>query len=318
MSAYRIQERYAEEYLSQLTELAQEVEAADHHRALEDHRWIDLASGGKRSVAGLVAIWERTETVVGYLRLSKGRKGYEFELLIKPALRDRADLDLMGDLLGAGVERARTEGEPRATLWLPNPSEKTVSKLADLGFTPDREVLQMRRPLPLDPQLTSPLPPLRHFVVGKDEQAWLELNNRAFEWHPDQGDWDLETIKEREREPWFSEEDFLMLEASGRLVGFCWTKVHSDLKHPVGEIYVIAVDPDESGKGYGKGLLFAGLDHLATKRGLDEAMLYVEAQNVTARKLYEQFGFRLDHVDRRFTCDLGRSLDRNRLKYQFD
>jgi mycothiol synthase len=163
-----------------------------------------------------------------------------------------------------------------------------------------RELYQMRRPLPVD-DVPRPAEPLatRPFVVGRDEDAWLEVNNRAFATHPDQGHWALPTLAERMQEPWFDAAGFLLHEEGGRLAGFCWTKVH-DSTPPLGEIYVIGVDPDFHGRGLGEALVLAGLDDMTTRRGMRIGMLYVEADNTPALRLYRKLGFTVHQSDRAY------------------
>ena len=50
-------------------------------------------------------------------------------------------------------------------------------------------------------------------------------------------------------------------------------------------------------------LTLAGLDWLSA-RGLGTAMLYVEADNVPARTMYEQLGFTIHHAKRWWGLDL--------------
>jgi mycothiol synthase len=135
---------------------------------------------------------------------------------------------------------------------------------------------------------------------------WLDVNARAFSSHPEQGEWDLETLLRREREPWFDPEGFLLLERDRHLAGFCWTKIHADHDSPLGEIYVIAVDTAFQGLGLGRKLLLAGLDWLAG-RGVPTGMLYVDASNESAIKLYRDVGFTVDHVDRAYVVDVAAS-----------
>ena len=103
--------------------------------------------------------------------------------------------------------------------------------------------------------------------------------------------------------PWFDEDGFRILERDGRIIAFCWTKEHPAEAAlgdpPLGEIYVIAVDPDHHGEGLGKALTMAGLEWLAGI-GLHTGMLYVEHDNVAAVRTYERIGFTVHHVDRAY------------------
>ena len=167
------------------------------------------------------------------------------------------------------------------------------------GFGLVRTMLQLRRALPLPVDLRRPDPhSLRPFRVGQDEEAWLAVNHRAFEWHPEQGEWTLADLQQREAEKWFRPDGFLVLDAENgengggddrRLDGFCWSKIH-DGDPPLGEIYVIGVDPDRHGLGLGRALVMAGLDWLADV-GVGHAMLYVEGDNEPALRLYRELGF---------------------------
>ncbi|MEZ5341350.1 MAG: GNAT family N-acetyltransferase [Acidimicrobiales bacterium] len=103
------------------------------------------------------------------------------------------------------------------------------------------------------------------------------VNNRSFAAHPSQGDQSVERWHETIDAPWFLADGTRIYEdPPGTIAGFCITKIHQT--PPVGEIYVIGLDPSVHGRGLGGPMTAAGLDWLAT-HGQTTAMLYVEADN---------------------------------------
>ena len=208
------------------------------------------------------------------------------------------------NLLDAALGEVRRLGGGHVHLWVSKATARHDAVAAAAGLEKGRQLLQMRRPLPLPESFDYDAGlALRPFLPGQDERAWLEVNNRAFAWHPEQGGWDLDTILGRESQPWFDPAGFLLHERDGRLAAFCWTKVHADHAPALGEIYVIAVDPDFHGLGLGRALTTAGL-HWLEGQGLQVGMLYVDAGNTTAVQLYETMGFSVDHTDQAYVGDV--------------
>jgi mycothiol synthase len=169
------------------------------------------------------------------------------------------------------------------------------------GFTRARTVIQMRR------SLNDPIPALskevtiRNFLPGIDNEEWIALNNRAFANHPEQGNWSARDLDIRTKEEWFDPQGFLIAEENGEMTGFCWTKIHGGHTHqhshsepehdhnPIGEIYIMGVDSKFAGKGIGKAVTIAGLRHMRYQ-GIFSAMLYVDADNSSAIRLYQSLG----------------------------
>lgn len=127
------------------------------------------------------------------------------------------------------------------------------------------------------------------------ERAWLDVNNDAFSWHPEQGGWTMDALYDGMDTPWFDPDGVRLLWAGGDgsssdlppLAGFHWTKRHSP---EVGEVYVVGLSSDFRGQGLGDPLMRAGLEHLVAG-GARRVILYVESDNAPAVRRYEDMGF---------------------------
>jgi len=156
----------------------------------------------------------------------------------------------------------------------------------------------MRHILKLHRSLIDPLLPIANgfeistFVPSLQRDEWLALNNKIFEKHPDQGNWVMADLENRMNETWFDLDGFFIAMQNRKIVGFCWTKIHHDFvnQDPIGEIYVIGVDPENKKIGLGKALALTGLDYMV-KKSLKQAMLYVDADNGPALAMYQGLGF---------------------------
>lgn len=201
---------------------------------------------------------------------------------------DALDMAMYGwSLLGTAITDARTAGATAVELEVDGAGDLHDEMADRNGLTLRRELLRLARSLPVREQWQLDVRPFR---PGADDDQWLALNNRAFAWHPEQAHWTIDDLHARIDEPWFDAAGFLIHEIDGRMAGFCWTKVHDEERPRSGEIFVIGVDEAFRGRGIGRSLVLAGLDHLA---GLDltNAMLYTEADNEPAMKLYVDLGF---------------------------
>jgi mycothiol synthase len=239
-----------------------------------------------------LSAYDSVGTLVGYVGLDERAERRTAEFVVHPAYRRRG---VGGALLTALLDRVA------GPLWVwahgEHPAALRLAQRA--GLARRRELFQLRRGLaePIPPR---PLPDgvaLRPFLPGEDEAAVVAVNNRAFAWHPEQRQWDTSELVVREVQPWFDPKGFLLaVDSADRLLGFHWTKVHPD---GLGEVYVLAVDPDAQGTGLGVALTVAGLAHLHG-RGAPEAMLYVESDNAAALRMYQKLGFAHHHTDVEF------------------
>jgi mycothiol synthase len=225
------------------------------------------------------------------------------ELVVLPAARRRG----VGRALATAALAATAPVRP-LQCWAHGDHPGAAGLARALGFTRSRVLLQLRRSLTAE--LPAPRLPdgvtLRGFRPGLDDPAWLAVNARAFADHPEQGRWTAADLRQRLAEPWFDPAGFLLAvrERDGTLLGFHWTKVHPGSvrdPEPIGEVYVLGVDPEAHGLGLGTALTLAGLAHLRGC-GLGRAMLYVDESNPAGVALYAKLGFTRFSADVAYTA----------------
>jgi len=297
---------------AQVLELADAARQADGVAPLSEHVLLHVRHASTERSRDLLLY--AGDTVVGYAHLDAGDAGdagdepgagdASGELVVHPAHRRRGHGTALIEAMSAG---AAGHG---IRLWAHGDLPAAAGVARSTRFARFRVLWQMRMSFG-GPPIASPVLPkgitLRSFRPGQDEQAWLRVNRRAFAHHLEQGSWTMADLELREAEPWFDPDGFFLAERDGQLVGFHWTKVHQSPAGknqpgagagapPIGEVYVVGVDPTAQGSGLGRALTVAGLAHLRD-RGLGQVMLYVDESNTSAVNMYSSLGFSLWHAD---------------------
>jgi mycothiol synthase len=261
---------------------------------IAEHVLLHLRHGGDKSDSHIVI--EENNKVIAYAHLDATDlvAGPSVEAIVHPNHRSKG--------LGSSVlkEAIKVCGN-KTRIWSHGdlPAAKAIA--ASLNLERLWSNLLMSKPLGEIQPVTSKYP-IRTFIPDFDNQPFLSLNNKVFANYPDQGGWGEDDLKVRLNESWFDEKGFFVAEDKGELIGFCWTKIHGAHTHShngedddhghdaLGEIYVLAVNPDYKGQGVGRDLTITGLNYLKYQ-GLNNVMLYVGVENKPAFNLYKSLGF---------------------------
>lgn len=306
--------------LEALAQLARAAEDADGHPPFNEQTWVQLRSGDDAdAVGGVLALLrggpehDDAEAAGAAVVIAAGDGSFVIEMVVRPEDRGHG----IGTDLSAALETA-LQGKP-VQAWSHGDDRGAALLAARHGLEPVRELWRMRRstaagaatatrPAETNGDTDSTADPgavvlpdgveIRPFRVGVDEAAWLAVNAAAFATHPEQGRMTLSDLQERERSEWFDPAGFLLAwDADGTLLGFHWTKVHAAHTDPrgvkqdaIGEVYAVGIAPQAQGRGLGKALTLAGMEHLKAA-GLGTIMLYVDADNEAAVRLYRKLGF---------------------------
>jgi mycothiol synthase len=278
-------------------------------RPLSDQAWSDLGHGVDATLITVRLIDDSpgrrspdSDATVAYAQATLTSTGASDSVwTIETVFTTQAFAEIVrlgGRLLALVLKAVLSSGGTRVEWLVQNPINAHEALAATFGLTAQRRLYQMRRPLPTGLSFDVRT---RSFDPLRDLDDWVRLNSRAFEWNPEQGSWTAANVLARMDEPWFDPLGFLIHErvvdnGAPRMAGFCWTKIHDGPAPLLGEIYVIAVDPDFHGLGLGRALTLAGLDSLA-RRGSTIGMLFVDADNVAAVALYDKLGFTIHRTD---------------------
>jgi mycothiol synthase len=286
--------------VDEVTALATAAGDADGVLPLSEHVVLHLRHGGDSPAVHLLIHSGGQLVAYAHVDTTDPVDGASAELVVHPMARRHG----LGRALVMAASDAAAEHDPtsRLRLWAHGDHPSASALALSLGFERYRVLLQLRRslhaPVPA-PELPAGVQ-IRPFEPGVDDEIWVAVNARAFAALPDQGRWTLTDLRVRMTEPWFDPAGFLMAWRDGQLLGFHWTKVHGTLRtsaptddhdhDPIGEVYVLGVDPSAQGLGLGGALTLAGLRYLRG-RGLEQVMLYVDESNPRAVDLYQHIGF---------------------------
>ena len=285
-----------EELGERLERLIAEVERRQGASPFGEMLLTAMAAAGRRGI-GAAAEQDGELTAYGFAAPNPDGRAWTLELA--------AAREVYVWFLERVLDRLADEGAGEAVLWVHAPDLEIPADLV----MPERELLRMTAPLPVEDGRPPPEGVvMRGFHAGRDETALLDLNNRVFAGHPEQGGWSRRDLDERIALPWFDPAGVRTAWIGGRMAAFNWTKVHEVPApgcRPVGEIYAIGVDPPHRGRGLGRAAALDGLRYLADRRGATRAVLYVDSSNTQAVGLYRSLGFVTEHVDRayRWTAD---------------
>jgi mycothiol synthase len=302
VSAVRVLSELDSAATASVRELAEAAECADGREPFSEQFLLNLRGGPRDGVThfvvGTAAATDRAGSelhgtegmIAGYAQLD----GTSAELAVHPDHRRHG--------VGSALLAELTATAPKLDVWAHGDLPAAAALATSRGLERARVLWQMRRTPAAGPLPALTVPEgvtIRAFVVGEDEAEFLRVNNAAFDWHPEQGGWAVDQVRRREAEEWFDPDGFLLaVDGEGTLLGYHWTKVHppTATEPSMGEVYVLGVDPAAHGRGLGRVLTLAGLHHLAG-RGLDTVLLYVEADNAPAVRVYEKLGFAVHTAD---------------------
>jgi mycothiol synthase len=266
--------------LAKVEFLGDQWSESPHHPALSEETRLQLRSGqGAVFVSdnpeGMATLTTTKRPEIGMVEVAVPGQASAADFW------DRAETEVIAEAIATGHQ----------ALELSTWDVGLRGELGDRGWQPVRAINRGTR---TNGPTASPGagPEVEVFHRERDIDGLLEVNNLAFEGHPEAGNWDRSGLEALLQEPWFDPAGLLVTREGTVITGFSWTKLHPD---GVGEIYLLAVRPGHFGRGVGRALVIAGLEHL-TGGGCQRTIVYWDVANKAASNLYLSVGFSVDQV----------------------
>jgi mycothiol synthase len=303
--------------LDEILGLIETATAIEGHRPVGEHKYSHLRVGA-RAWTGVLA-YDDARRLVGYVHTRWNPAGERPRMAVEVVVHpDQYTGDVARRLVEESCAVLAAAGGGTLWLWVHRVVDPSQTLAAKMGFGVQRALAFMQRDLADRPQ---PAPPLEGVTIRPyrgdvDDEAFLRVNNAAFEGHPENGAWDLAEFRARRDRDWFDPDGLLLAWRGDELLAFHWTKRHAHdsdevpAHEPVGEVYVLGVHPDAQGLGLGRLLLDAGLAYLYD-RDCRLAVLYVDCANRGAVRLYEREGFEILYQEVCYETTVAASGDRH-------
>lgn len=263
-----------------------EVSAADGHPPLSGHKLSQIAQE-----TGRVDAWSDDEGVclVCVAAHHAGDGHWAIEAAVATRRRDATDEE-------AAIRNAErlVPNDDRHTLWAFRGEQ--IEAAIRLGYVETRSVLRMSVAIADVARVPASGISITS-MIEEDVAAIVEINNRAFVGHREQAAMTVDSFRRLIRSEGFDADGTVVARTEQRIAGFCVTKRQGSVG---GEVYLLAVDPDLAGSGYGSMLASAGCDRLAN-RGAATAVVWVDTTNHAALRVYRALGFSDDFRNREMT-----------------
>ena len=192
-------------------------------------------------------------------------------------------------------ERGRQQGAHVAHVCIPEEDKFNRNFAVELGFSQARSFLGMEVDLTGSLERVPVSVAIEHFHAG-DAALLATIQNRVFagSWGfcPNSPD-DIRYFFRLTQSKW---QDILMIRENAKIIGYSWLhpviKEGKAIEKRKWRLHMFGTDPEFQGKGWGKKLFLASLEHLR-KREAISLELTVDSENTPALHLYKSAGFRV-------------------------